>query len=157
MGELVGPMRMRYILVIVDAFSKFVILAPTPDVKMNTVADVYAYFGWPKEFVFDNATSFTGQIVVDMCRWLEVQRSPSIARAPHTNGQAERYVGIAKHMIVRIAHGAPDRWLDAPNDQLGGEKPRDLIGTPKEPVLQNLHAVTRYARMSSSHLRRGWQ
>ncbi len=32
----------------------------------------------------------------------------------------------------------PDKWLDTKNDQLGGEKPRTLVGTPKEPVLRNL-------------------
>jgi hypothetical protein len=32
----------------------------------------------------------------------------------------------------------PDKWLDAENDQLGGEKPRARIGTLKEPVLRNL-------------------
>ncbi len=32
----------------------------------------------------------------------------------------------------------PDQWLDAPNDQLGGNKPRDLIGTDREGVLREL-------------------
>lgn len=31
-----------------------------------------------------------------------------------------------------------DRWLETPNRQLGGAVPRDLIGTPSEPVLRNL-------------------
>jgi hypothetical protein len=32
----------------------------------------------------------------------------------------------------------PDQWLDTPNDQLGGKKPRDLIGTKREGVLREL-------------------
>jgi len=31
-----------------------------------------------------------------------------------------------------------DEWLDAPNDQLGGARPWDLIGTDQEPLLRNL-------------------
>jgi hypothetical protein len=32
----------------------------------------------------------------------------------------------------------PDQWMDTPNDQLGGEKPRDLIGTSREGSLREL-------------------
>ena len=40
--------------------------------------------------------------------------------------------------LVRQLVDDPERWLDTENDQLGGEKPRALVGTPKEPVLRNL-------------------
>ena len=32
----------------------------------------------------------------------------------------------------------PDQWMDTPNDQLGGKKPRDLIGTDCEERLREL-------------------
>jgi hypothetical protein len=32
----------------------------------------------------------------------------------------------------------PQKWLDMPNDQLGGEKPKQLIGTHREPLLRDL-------------------
>lgn len=32
----------------------------------------------------------------------------------------------------------PNTWLDQPNGQLGGIRPRDLIGTPQEKHLRNL-------------------
>jgi hypothetical protein len=32
----------------------------------------------------------------------------------------------------------PDQWMDTPNDQLGGCKPRELIGTSREGQLRNL-------------------
>jgi hypothetical protein len=38
----------------------------------------------------------------------------------------------------------PSRWMDAPNDQLGGEKPRDLIGTDREQRLRDLLRAIRY-------------
>ncbi len=40
--------------------------------------------------------------------------------------------------MVRELVAAPEKWLDTENDQLGGEKPRDLIGTPREAVLRNM-------------------
>ena len=33
----------------------------------------------------------------------------------------------------------PDEWLDQPNDQLGGSRPRDFLGSPeKEKPLRDL-------------------
>jgi hypothetical protein len=40
--------------------------------------------------------------------------------------------------LARDLVDEPDKWLDTENEQLSGEKPRALIGTPKEPVLRNL-------------------
>ena len=38
--------------------------------------------------------------------------------------------------LVRELIDQPDKWLDTENDQLGGARPRDLLGTPKEPALR---------------------
>ncbi len=50
--------------------------------------------------------------------------------------------------MVRELVAEPDRWLDTENDQLGGEKPRNLLGTPKEPVLRNLLEAIKYGSFS---------
>jgi hypothetical protein len=46
--------------------------------------------------------------------------------------------------LVRDLVAAPDKWLDTKNDQLGGEKPGDLAGTPKEPVLPDAISTGRF-------------
>jgi uncharacterized protein (DUF2384 family) len=38
----------------------------------------------------------------------------------------------------------PAQWLDTPNDQLGGQKPRDLIGTEREQLLRDLLRAIKY-------------
>ena len=50
--------------------------------------------------------------------------------------------------MVRDLVADPDKWLDTENDQLGGEKPRDLVGTPKEPVLRNFLEAIKYGSFS---------
>jgi hypothetical protein len=50
--------------------------------------------------------------------------------------------------LVRELVDKPDCWLDTPNDQLGGERPRDLVGTQKEPVLRNLLEAIKYGSFS---------
>lgn len=42
----------------------------------------------------------------------------------------------------------PEKWLDTENDQLSGEKPRNLIGTPKEFALRNLLEAIKHGSFS---------
>jgi len=51
-------------------------------------------------------------------------------------------------LVRELIDMPPDKWLDTPNDQLGGEKPRDLMGTSKEPVLRNLLESIKYGSFS---------
>ena len=37
-----------------------------------------------------------------------------------------------------------ERWLDTPNDRLGGRKPNDLIGTKEEQHLRDLLRAIKY-------------
>jgi hypothetical protein len=50
--------------------------------------------------------------------------------------------------LARELIADPETWLDTANDQLGGEKPRDLVGTPREPVLRNLLEGMKYGSFS---------
>jgi hypothetical protein len=50
--------------------------------------------------------------------------------------------------LVRELIDEPDKWLDTENDQLGGEKPRKLLGTSKEPVLRNLLEAVKHGSFS---------
>ncbi|KAL0208502.1 hypothetical protein P9112_011089 [Eukaryota sp. TZLM1-RC] len=57
----------KYVLHFVDAFTKFSILAPVPDIKAITVADsilthVYAIFGASKSIHSDNGTEFCNAV-----------------------------------------------------------------------------------------------
>jgi hypothetical protein len=38
----------------------------------------------------------------------------------------------------------PAKWLDEPNDQLGGKKPSELIGTDREQRLRDLLRAIKY-------------
>jgi Protein of unknown function (DUF2384) len=51
------------------------------------------------------------------------------------------------HVSV-IALQSPEKWLNTQNDQLRGEKPRDLVGTPKAPALRSLLEAINYGSFS---------
>lgn len=67
----------------------------------------------------------------------------SIAKKQPPSQPSPSIEELARELIDR-----PDEWLDTKNDQLGGEKPRSLIGTPKEAVLRNLLDAIRYGSFS---------
>ena len=50
--------------------------------------------------------------------------------------------------LVRELVDEPDKWLDTKNDRLGGETPRELVGTSREPVLRNLLEAIRHGSFS---------
>jgi uncharacterized protein (DUF2384 family) len=50
--------------------------------------------------------------------------------------------------LVRELIDKPDEWLDTPHDQLGGDKPRDLVGTSRESVLRNLLEAVKHGSFS---------
>jgi len=54
------------------------------------------------------------------------KRKPRLAPMPKTED------------LVRDLIDNPDQWLDTANDQLGGKKPKEFLGTSREPVLRSL-------------------
>ncbi len=40
--------------------------------------------------------------------------------------------------LIAEVFAEPDEWMNHPNDQLGGKKPRELIGTDHEERLREL-------------------
>ncbi len=42
------------------------------------------------------------------------------------------------HKLIAEVVSNPDKWLDTENDQLGGNKPRNLMGTPNEDQIRAL-------------------
>ena len=53
---------------------------------------------------------------------------------------------IREEVAALIAE--PERWLEMPNDRLGGEKPNDLIGTDREQHLRDLLRALKYGLYS---------
>jgi uncharacterized protein (DUF2384 family) len=59
--------------------------------------------------------------------------SISVANVEHDPDERSDLEALIAEVVAE-----PDQWMDTPNDQLGGNKPRDLIGTPHEGQLRDL-------------------
>ena len=87
----------RYILIIVDYFSRFLFARPLPDATMQSTMDVILnhvtpVVGWPKSIYSDNGSHFTGKDIQDMFVQFGVTHFPAAISHPSAVGLAERYV-----------------------------------------------------------------
>lgn len=98
-ADLFGPLKTsekgkKFILVITDAFTKYIELVATENKEADTIANNIfntwiCRFGIPAELVTDQGKEFTAQVCSRLWHKLEIIHSTTTARHPQTNSQAE--------------------------------------------------------------------
>ena len=97
--DLFGPLKsggsgMQYILVLVDAFTKYAEMVPLPNKEAATVTDGVLR-GWiyrhscPQELVSDRGTEFMAQVEQNVYKKLGIKRKMTAAMHPQSNAQVE--------------------------------------------------------------------
>ena len=86
----------RYILSIIDCFSKYLILVPlrdhaTPTFSRALYNRVVGYFGCPRKILSDRGTEFTGRIWGKLMKLLGLQQVLTYPYYPQGNGIVECY------------------------------------------------------------------
>eukprot|EP00118_Oscarella_pearsei_P017903 m.180288 g.180288 ORF g.180288 m.180288 type:complete len:1472 (+) comp39243_c0_seq11:859-5274(+) len=111
----------RYIVVIVDRFSRWVELAAVSDITAPTVADVVVdkivlRHGCPAQLLSDRGTQFTSQLFKRMSTRLGFKKVFTSPYHPQTNGQVERmnrYIAAALTAYVNDHQDNWDEYLEA--------------------------------------------
>jgi hypothetical protein len=84
----------KYILVVIDAFSRFVRLYPIPDTSAQSalkgLLDWIGLFGIPSEVVSDNGTQFANALIEEFLDILEIQDAKIQAYSKEENAIVER-------------------------------------------------------------------
>ena len=98
--DVVGPLPYtkegyRFILSIIDCFSRYTILVPLKDHTAKSVSKalyehVIAYFGVPRGILSDRGREFTGKVWEEMLQLLDVQPHRTSPYYPQGNGLIER-------------------------------------------------------------------
>ena len=116
MGPLLPtPSGNRYILVIVDQFTKWVEAYPMIDQQGETVAklvvgEFIARFGCPMEIHTDQGRNFEGILFKEMCNLLGINKTRTTSFRPSANGQVER-LNYSIAQIIRCFVGEkPEVW-----------------------------------------------
>lgn len=114
----IGPLplsanRNRYILTIVDSFSKFCFMIPVRNTRAETTVtvlnrQVFAIFGPPKFLVSDNVSHFKSVTVKNLCMGLGIQHIytspyyPNPSHAERVNKQIKIAIRIFHHQHQRL-------------------------------------------------------
>lgn len=118
--DIIGPLPLtlqgnKYIIVFVDAFSKFTIAEPLPDQKALTVAEIFtdrfiARFGLPETLVTDQGTNYTSDAFRNLLRQFSITHRTSTPYHHQSNGQVERANRTLQELITIATQQHNDTW-----------------------------------------------
>ncbi|XP_024872885.1 uncharacterized protein K02A2.6-like [Temnothorax curvispinosus] len=86
-----SPIDGQYILIFVDAYSKFFDLAITPTISrasrtVELCHEVFSRYGPPEVLISDHGTQFTLGLFADLCKNLQITHLLSPVNHPQSNG-----------------------------------------------------------------------
>ncbi|CAH2223957.1 jg18393 [Pararge aegeria aegeria] len=162
----------QYILMLNDAFSKFLIARPTKTVNsvetLEVLRDVLSLFGYPKRIVSDRNLAFTSRIFREFTQKHLIHHTLNAIACPRANGQVERCNRTLLDAL-RTRSLDPNMWTECLPDVIWGINntvsestgfhPYELIFTHKGRLLPNLEAsvddmpVTEKRKIASNRLR----
>ena len=105
----------QYILVVTDAFTKWVEVFPVPDWKASTCAqiilnEVISRFGCPYDMHSDQGRNYESQLFSQLCKLLEIRKTRTSPGNPRCNGQTERFNKTLVRMIKAYLKGQQRDW-----------------------------------------------
>lgn len=129
----------RYILVIIDAYTKFIVLKAVKSTKANITIKIFReYFGTfsvPTRLITDRYSSFTGKKLKVFLKSLGVQHVMNAVATPRANGQVERYNRTILDALTAMNHGRSEElWDDKIIDVQWGLNNTVNKGTGKTPA-----------------------
>ncbi|GBN24637.1 Transposon Ty3-G Gag-Pol polyprotein [Araneus ventricosus] len=110
----------KYVLAIIDAFTKFVWIYPT---KSTTSAEVIAklkiqkaVFGSPFQIISDRGTAFTSGNFADYCAKEKIKHHAITTGLPRANGQIERINQTIISVLSKLSLENPNKWYKFTNE-----------------------------------------
>jgi transposase InsO family protein len=105
----------KYVLMVVDQFSKWVACIPLPDQTAATMAQAFyeqfiTIFGCPIYIHTDQGRNFDGNYFRALCELLQVVKTRTTPYRPSSNGQVERYNRIVLQFIRCFLQGKQQEW-----------------------------------------------
>ena len=114
----------KYILVMVDQFSKWVEIHAIPDISAEQTArcaidQFFSHFGAPLQIHTDQGKNFDGNVMKALCDLYRITKTRTTPYHPCSNGQVEHY----NHLLLQIVHcylHAKDKTWDQDLQLLAG-------------------------------------
>ena len=110
----------RYIVSIIDKFSRFCLLIPVADIRFLTVIKAYerwlSLFGPPKAVLSDNGPQFATELYKIYNQTLDIKTKYATPYYPETNGQVERLHRWIKERLTLISIDLGLNFVDGIDD-----------------------------------------
>ena len=118
--DILGPLPLtergnKYILGLQCSFSKFVIMRPLPDHKMETIVDCLIEYlilphGSPNIMVSDNAAEFISGLMNALAKALNIDKRTCTPYMASTNGQVERSFQSFSNLMATMINKSQTNW-----------------------------------------------
>ena len=115
--DVIGPLPPdpdgnKFIIVVVDNFSKFLFAEPRPDTTAESAASFLhklgGMVGWPRALRYDNCSQFDNHLIRCLTDLVNVERHPSVPFNPESNGVIERAI---KEIVRHLQYIVNDRRI----------------------------------------------
>ena len=114
--------RNSYLIVVVDEFTKFVMMKAVKSAKTKPVIDylqeVFSIFGAPHRLISDQGTAFTSHAFQKFCTDLHIIHVKNSTSTPRANGQVERYNRVIAPALASMIEKPDSRDWDQHVKQL---------------------------------------
>ena len=105
----------RYLLVLIDYFSKYPFVIPTKNRTAETVArailfNIIPSFGCMKNIIMDNAPEFAGNVMSILLQKLGVTKKSIPSYSPQCNGQCERLMKDITNVLRVFCNDHTNDW-----------------------------------------------
>lgn len=108
--DFAGPLEGKFILIVIDAHSKWIEAAATSSTSSKVVIEhlrtLFAQFGIPESVVTNNGTGFVSEEFQSFLKTNGVRHTTSAPYHPSSNGLAEHAVQIVKKGLRKITSGS---------------------------------------------------
>ena len=120
-ADILGPVTLakksqaRYILVILDLYTKYVVAVPLKDMTLKTVATTLVEewilkFGAPDTLHTDQGIYFNAEVMKDIFQVFMIDKTRTSPYHPQGNGQVERFNRVIADTISKYCAEKPQQW-----------------------------------------------
>ena len=118
--DILGPLPLtkhgnKYILMIIDQFTKWLEIVPIPNQNSETIAkamvdNFISKYGCPTELHSDQGKNVDGVLMNRLCNLLQIAKTRTTPYHPQSNGQVERYNRLVLQSIRCFIKNKQSNW-----------------------------------------------
>ncbi|XP_053407921.1 uncharacterized protein LOC128559642 [Mercenaria mercenaria] len=111
----ISESKNKYILVVVDCFTKWTEAYAIPGQESQTIVKVLVNeficrFGTPMHILTDQGTNFTSTLFKEICEFLHIDKDQTSSMRPMANGTAERFMRTLQKMLTMYCEDNQRTW-----------------------------------------------